>query len=223
MCFWAWIFKNLDTLERLHVDCRLLNRQHQQICHWLQHPSKATRQDVGIGITHLHDMWFCSKQKDSFLVLFFSSSFWISWAKINFQTYIYIYIISIHMCSSCFSSAFSQGPGSSRQKAAGPFVSAYKRPLKRLAFPWKQEVNCGKSIGPNKNAPHSVVSSRFGMRNWRVWGEFETTSGQNYLPLVVNGGLEEEFFVFAKNDMQDNLNHRYLGWYLELYWCCLMN
>ena len=90
MCFWAWIFKNLDTLERLHVDCRLLNRQHQQICHWLQHPSKATRQDVGIGITHLHDMWFCSKQKDSFLVLFFSSSFWISWAKINFQTYIYI-------------------------------------------------------------------------------------------------------------------------------------
>jgi len=49
------------------------------------------------------------------------------------------------------------------------------------------------------------------MRNWRVWGEFETTSGQNYLPLVVNGGLEEEFFVFAKNDMQDNLNHRYLG------------
>lgn len=158
------------------------------------HPSKATRQDVGIGITHLHDMWFCSQQKDSFLVLLFPCSFWISWAKINFQTYVYIYIYTcVHHV---FVLRLVKVQVRQVRRRLDFFVSAYKRPSKGWPFPESRRSTVSSPLAP-KNAPHSVVSSRFGMSLASLGGVW------NHIPeALFAAGNERCFgrkvFVFAK-------------------------
>lgn len=61
----------MQIVDYLTILNRILTANINKFAIGSMHPSKATRQDVGIGKTHLHDMWSCSEQNDSFLVLFF--------------------------------------------------------------------------------------------------------------------------------------------------------